>query len=65
MDLIIRDARLADRSSAAEPVHIGVLDGRIAAIGHGFGDAALTYDAHGRLACAGLIETTSISTSHG
>ncbi len=57
MDLIIRDARPADRPAAAETVDIGVADGRIAAIGHGLGDAAEIYDAEGRLACAGLIET--------
>ena len=57
MDLIIRDARLADLASAAEPVDIAILDGRIAAIGRGLGEAAQSYDAHGRLACAGLIET--------
>ena len=56
MDLIIRNLRLADRPEG-EPVDIGVADGRIAAIGHGLGEAAESYDAQGRLACAGLIET--------
>ena len=55
MDLIIRNARLADR--LAELVDIGVLAGRIAAIGPGLGEAPEVYDAGGRLTCAGLIET--------
>ncbi len=57
MDLVIRNARPADRPAGAEPVDIGVAQGRIAAIGHGLGDAAESYDAEGRLACAGLVET--------
>ncbi len=56
MDLIIRNVRPAGRPGA-EPVDIGVVDGRIAAIGHGLGEARESYDAVGRLACAGLIET--------
>jgi cytosine/creatinine deaminase len=56
MDLVVRNVRLADRP-AGEPVDIGVADGRIAAIGRGLGEAGETYDGHGRLACAGLIET--------
>jgi cytosine/creatinine deaminase len=56
MDLIVRNVRLADRPEAA-PVDIGVVGGRIAAIGQGLGDAGESYDAQGRLACAGLIET--------
>ena len=54
MDLIMRNVRLAHRAGA---VDIGVVDGRIAAIGHGLREAAESYDAAGRLACAGLIET--------
>src|SRR5271170_4249233 len=57
MDLIIRNARLADRASSAAPTDIGVLGGEIVAIGQGLGDAAESYDAQGRLACAGLVET--------
>jgi cytosine deaminase len=57
MDLIIRNARPADRPSPAEPVDIGFADGTIVAIGHGLSDAAESYDAQGRLACAGLVET--------
>jgi cytosine deaminase len=55
MDLIVRNARLADRPIAL--VDIGVADGRIAAIGQGLGEAGEIYDAGGRLVCAGLIET--------
>src|SRR6516162_7181302 len=57
MDLIIRNIRTAHHRPAADPIDIGVAAGQIVAIGHGLGDAAETYDAHGRLACAGLIET--------
>ncbi len=56
MDLIVSNVRLADRPGA-EPVDIGVSDGRIAAIGRGLGEAGERYDSGGRLACAGLIET--------
>jgi cytosine/creatinine deaminase len=56
MDLIVRNVRLADRPSA-EPVDIGVANGTIVAIEHGLTGAAEVYDAGGRLACPGLIET--------
>ena len=56
MDLIVRNVRLADRPSA-EPVDIGVADGKIVAIKRGLTGAAEAYDAGGRLGCAGLIET--------
>ncbi len=56
MDLVVRNARLIDRL-ADSPLDIGIADGRIAAIGKELGDAAEIYDAGGRLACAGLIET--------
>ena len=56
MDLIIRDARLADRP-LSDPLDIGVSAGKIVAIESGLAGAAETYDAAGRLACAGLIET--------
>ena len=55
MDLIVRNARLA--MSSGEPIDIGVAGGKIVAIGKGLATAAETYDAGGRLACAGLIET--------
>src|SRR4029077_268128 len=57
MDLIVRNARLADRRTEG-PLDIGVAGGKIAAIEHGLAaDAAEKYDAGGRLVCAGLIET--------
>jgi cytosine/creatinine deaminase len=56
MDLIVSNVRLADRPGT-EPVDIGVVNGWIAAIGRGLGEAGESYDAGGRLACAGLIET--------
>src|SRR3982750_3125172 len=55
LDLIIRNARLSDR--AGEPLDIGVENGRIVAIEHALGADAPEYDAQGRLACPGLIET--------
>ena len=56
MDLIIRNARLADRPSDG-PLDIGIEQGRIAAIERGIAAEAAVYDANGRLACPGLIET--------
>jgi cytosine/creatinine deaminase len=56
VDLIIRNARPADRP-LAEPSDIGVDGGKIIAIEGGLTGAAETYDAGGRLVCAGLIET--------
>jgi cytosine/creatinine deaminase len=56
VDLIVRNVRVADRPSAA-PVDVGVADGKIVAIELGLTGAAETYDAGGRLACAGLVET--------
>jgi cytosine deaminase len=55
MDLVIANARLADRP-APGLLDIAVAGGRIAAVGHGLA-AAERYDAAGRLVCAGLIET--------
>ena len=40
-----------------EPVDIGVAGGKIVAIETGLAGGGETYDAGGRLACAGLIET--------
>jgi cytosine deaminase len=57
MDLLIRNARLAERPREHPPVDIGIDRGRIAALGHDLGAAAQVYDANGRLACAGLIES--------
>ena len=56
MDLIIRNVRLAD-SRSREPVDIGVAGGKIVAIEKGLAAEAEIYDAGGRLACGGLIET--------
>ena len=56
MDLIIKNARLADRPGEP-PCDIGVQDGRIAAIAPSLPDSGESYDAGGRLVCAGLIET--------
>ncbi len=56
MDLILRNVRLATRPGEA-PVDIGVTDGQIVAIEAGLAAEAETYDAGGRLACGGLIET--------
>ena len=56
MDLVVRNVRPAERPGAA-PVDIGIADGRIAAIGQNLGAAAESWDAGGRLACAGLVET--------
>src|SRR3989440_257778 len=54
MDLIIRNARLSDREV---PHDIGIASGRIAAIEPRIAADAPTYDAQGKLACPGLIET--------
>jgi cytosine deaminase len=61
LDIIIRNARLADRPDDG-PLDIGIDKGRIAAIAPKLAaDAqvhdAQIYDADGRLACPGLIET--------
>ncbi|MBI3372052.1 MAG: amidohydrolase family protein [Betaproteobacteria bacterium] len=57
MDLIIRNARLSDRPADHPPVDIGIDNGRIAAIGPGLAAQGKVYDALGRLACPGLVET--------
>jgi cytosine deaminase len=56
MDLIIRNLRLVTVPDTA-PVDIAVANGKIAAIGPQLPEEGETYDAGGRLACAGLIET--------
>jgi len=56
MDLIIRNARLANRLSG-ELSDIGVSNGRIVAIDRALAADAEIYDAEGRLACPGLIES--------
>ena len=56
MDLIIRNARLSDRP-AGEPLDIGIDKGRIVAIERRLAADGKAYDAKGKLACPGLIET--------
>jgi cytosine deaminase len=56
VDLIVRNARLADRLSG-ELLDIGVEKGRIVAIGRALAAEAQVYDAKGCLACPGLVET--------
>src|SRR5271168_1469280 len=56
MDLVLRNVRIAHRPEAG-PVDIGVASGKIAAIEKVLTAEAETYDAGGRLACGGLIET--------
>ena len=56
MDLVIRNARLASNPEA-EPVDIGIANGKIAAVGRNLGSGAPAYDAGGHLTCAGLVET--------
>jgi cytosine/creatinine deaminase len=56
MDLVVRNARLVDRP-AEGPLDIAVAAGRIAAIGPDLAAEGETYDAGGRLVCAGLIES--------
>ena len=56
MDLIVRNARIADRP-AGELIDIGVEQGRIVALDHALAAEAEVYDAKGCLACPGLIET--------
>ena len=56
MDLIIRNARLSDRALASTQ-DIGIDAGRFVAIEARIEAAAPVYDANGRLACPGLIES--------
>jgi cytosine deaminase len=56
MDLVVRNARLA-HAPEAPPVDIGVAGGKIVAIQLGLHAEAPSYDADGRLTCAGLVET--------
>src|SRR5215831_4846753 len=55
MDLIIRNARLADQWQ--EVTNIGIANGRIVAIERELAAEGEVYDAQGRLACPGLIES--------
>jgi cytosine/creatinine deaminase len=56
VDLIVRNALVADHPSEA-PLDIGVESGRIVALGPGLAAEGPSYDAQGRLVCAGLVET--------
>ena len=56
MDLIVRNARIADDPSR-ELFDIGVENGRVVAIGPGLGAEGAAYDAGGRLVCGGFVET--------
>ena len=53
MDFVIRNARLADGTTT----DIGIKNGRIAGLERSIAAQAPAYDAKGRLACAGLVET--------
>jgi cytosine deaminase len=56
MDLIVRNARIADHPSEG-PVDIGAESGRIVAIEPGLAAEGASYDAGGRLVCGGFVET--------
>jgi len=56
MDLIVRNARIADHPSDRF-VDIGIDNGRIAAIEPGLAAEGASYDASGRLVCGGFVET--------
>ena len=56
MDLVVRNARIADRPDVG-PLDIAVAGGRIATVGPGLDASGETYDAGGRLVCGGLVET--------
>ena len=57
MDLIVANARLADRPGQG-PLDIGIEGGRIVAVERALAaEARQRFDAGGRLACPGLIET--------
>ena len=56
MDLIIRNARLAGSPDSA-PMDLGIDEGRIVAIEPRLAADGSSFDAQGRLACPGLIET--------
>ena len=57
MDLILRNARLAETPREAPLVDIGIADGRIAAIVPGLPEGIQERDLGGALACGGLIES--------
>ena len=55
-DLVLRNARVADRPAAAPLADIGIRDGIIAAIEPGLGEGAEELDLDGRLLSPGLVE---------
>jgi cytosine/creatinine deaminase len=55
MDLIIRNARLAGQSD--DLMDIGIAEGRCVTVEPGLSAEAEVYDAEGRLACSGFIES--------
>ncbi len=57
LDLVVRNARLADAGDGPRLVDIGFRNGRIAAIEPAIQADAQSHDAQGCLCCAGLIET--------
>ncbi|MBI3517038.1 MAG: amidohydrolase, partial [Proteobacteria bacterium] len=56
MDLVVRKAQLVDRPTG-QLVDIGVTSGKIVAVEPALAADGQEFDAGGRLACAGLIET--------
>ena len=58
LDLILRNVRLPDAGPGQPTTDIGVKDGRIVALAPGLqGEAAEEVHGHGRLVCAGFVET--------
>jgi cytosine/creatinine deaminase len=57
MDLVIRNVRVAGTPPEDPLVHIGIENGRIAAVGPVLAAPGEVYDAKGKLGCPGLIET--------
>src|SRR5258706_16043772 len=57
MDFVIRNARLPEGAPERPTVDIAFQAGRIIAIERSITAQAPSYDAEGRLACAGLVET--------
>jgi cytosine deaminase len=56
MDLVVRNARLSS-APEAPPFDIGVSGGKIVAVQPDLRAEAPSYDAEGRLTCAGMVET--------
>lgn len=57
MDLVLRNARLQSDAPGTPPRDIGVAGGRIVAIAPNLPAAGESFDAGGRLVCAGFVET--------